>query len=670
MSDPLAGFMCGVVEGFYSKPWSQDQRLDLYDKMKTFGLNTYVYAPKDDAKHRALWRELYVDSELRYLKKLMSKCEETGVTFVYGISPGLDITYSKRKEIALLKAKLEQLKKLGCKGFALLWDDIDTNLPPEDEEAFETLADAQVSVSNEVHAHLGRPPFLLCPVEYCSSRAEPNVRKSSYLKTLGRDLDKDIKVFWTGSKVVSEHISVEEIKELGEVLQRKPVIWDNLHANDYDQQRFYLGPFKGRPSKLIPYLSGVLTNPNCEYSFNVPVLYTLGAWLKSFNDKRGEEYDPIKASKDAIAHFKAEICRKTSVSSVEDKPATKGDGSRENDFQDPDIELLFHLYWLPYSHGPKAKLLLDEFHFLKKHACIMQNVSWNSESRGSDSPESCDQDESPFVFEWIRRYSVFNDCCRKVYRMLDKWTYVPNRELFFDINPYLSNLQVILRACNRYLKWTSMEKCSKPINGGPSLAGLMGGFAGDLQRLYPIQSLASYPLRGAVPSHDYLTVRPLLNKDRNNMKGILKTMSNRHVEQIGESLVKVIASSIVEQSDSQGYVVERDDGKIMALIVATKHVSNIIKAAKKAPYGVSPDEKFDSLTKHDVVAAFFCTQSLLFSKTLSSMFDTFCEGHVKDINHFAIIVDKHEDLVLSFFANLNMRTAHAANSYVVIKKNR
>ena len=55
--------------------------------------------------------------------------------------------------------------------------------------------------------------------------------------------------------------------------------------------------------------------------------------------------------------------------------------------------------------------------------------------------------------------------------MLDKFTYIKNRELFFDINPYLNNLQVILRASNRYLKWVSFEKCAKPINGGPTLAG-------------------------------------------------------------------------------------------------------------------------------------------------------------------------------------------------------
>ena len=31
-----------------------------------------------------------------------------------------------------------------------------------------------------------------------------------------------------------------------QVIKRKPIIWDNLHANDYDLQRVYLGPYIGK----------------------------------------------------------------------------------------------------------------------------------------------------------------------------------------------------------------------------------------------------------------------------------------------------------------------------------------------------------------------------------------------------------------------------------------
>lgn len=44
--------------------------------------------------------------------------------------------------------------------------------------------------------------------------------------------------------MVSHRISAESIEEVSSVLRRPPVIWDNIHANDYDPQRLFLGPYK------------------------------------------------------------------------------------------------------------------------------------------------------------------------------------------------------------------------------------------------------------------------------------------------------------------------------------------------------------------------------------------------------------------------------------------
>jgi len=666
-------FLCGVVEGFYSRPWSVDQRLDLYEKMEKYRLNTYIFCPKDDTKHRALWRQLYTDSELQFLKRLIDKCRENNVTFVYGISPGLDISYSKAKEVGLLKAKLDQLKSAGCGGFCLLWDDIETTLPQEDSHAFESLAEAQIAISNQVFAHLGRPLFLFCPTEYCGNRAYPNVKNSNYLQSLGKKLDKEIKVFWTGSKVVSEIITETEIKEVGEVLQRKPLIWDNLHANDYDQQRLFLGPFKGRTPNLIPFLSGVMTNPNCEYSFNIPVLYTMGSWYQSHVNSCGE-WDSMQASKEAIPHFLAEMKRKTGSFTLDDLPKL----NPEDEFSESEVEFLFHLFWLPHSHGPKAQIMLDEFEFLKKHASLMLELSMDPVKIDQDSTESEESNSSfvevthsTFVLEWMRRFSIFNESCKKIFRMIDKWTYVANRELFFDINPYLNNLQVILRGCSRYLKWVSLEKCQKPINGGPTLAGLMGGFAGDLQRLYPIQSLKNFPLRTVAASHDLLVVRPLLRKEKSQIQKFLVKMSDS-VDQISnlKSMTRVFAASIADQSDCKGYVIEQEKDGVLAFIVATRQISSLLKALKSS---VESDrvkqEKFDQLNKNEMLAAFFCTKDLFYSKALRSMFEAFFEAHVEEDNqNFALIVDKYEDLVLSFLAELKMRKTHEAKSYFVVKR--
>src|SRR5438876_4113584 len=111
--------------------------------MKRFGLGTYLYAPKDDLKHRAYWRELYSVEEAENLSGLIESAKENGIVFYYALSPGLDITYSNAKEIACLKRKLEQVKQLGCGAFALLFDDIEPDICESDKEVFQSFAHAQ-----------------------------------------------------------------------------------------------------------------------------------------------------------------------------------------------------------------------------------------------------------------------------------------------------------------------------------------------------------------------------------------------------------------------------------------------------------------------------------------------------------------------------------------------
>ena len=77
---------------------------------------------------------------------------------------------------------------------------------------------------------------------------------------------------------------MESIEEITSVLKRRPLIWDNMHANDYDQKRLYLGPYTGRPSNLIPRVKGVLTNPNCEYGPNFVAIHTLAQWSRCSSD--------------------------------------------------------------------------------------------------------------------------------------------------------------------------------------------------------------------------------------------------------------------------------------------------------------------------------------------------------------------------------------------------
>jgi len=479
-------FITGVIEGFYNRPWTREQRLDLFIKLGKWGLNSYLYAPKDDSKHRARWRELYTPEECDQLKELVDAADKQGVTFYYGISPGQDMRYCESKEQDLLEAKTRQLQQLGCKGFAVLWDDIEPELTEEDAKHFTSFAEAHCKVTNSLHEALERPKMLLCPVEYCSSRAVPDVADSEYLATLGNTLHPDIKVFWTGANVVSATITASECHELAKVLKRQPLIWDNLHANDYDQSRLLLGPYIGRDAEPRKYLAGAMTNPNCEYSLNIPAILSLADWA----GVSGHHWEPSGLASQARA-----------VTALLEESRREGWGPPQRQLDDDgltedDWDVVCQFFWLPHSHGPMVERLLEDFRWCRDTAPAVRG--WRRLTPG---------EQADTVDTWIDKAARVNSINKQFAFICDVITKIPNRELLYDLIPYLTNVRVILSACSRYLQWVGLRDCRKPLRCGPTLAGLPGGVAGDLMRLYPVQSMDQFPLTGPPPTSSF-TVLP------------------------------------------------------------------------------------------------------------------------------------------------------------------
>ena len=111
--------------------------------------------------------------------------------------------------------------------------------------------------------------------------ARPSVAESAYLRELGERLNPGIDVFWTGPEIVSREIPVASLLELAAILKRKPLIWDNLHANDYDLRRIYFGPYGGRTGGVRDAVRGVLSNPNNEFEANFVPLRTLAMYAQT-----------------------------------------------------------------------------------------------------------------------------------------------------------------------------------------------------------------------------------------------------------------------------------------------------------------------------------------------------------------------------------------------------
>lgn len=445
-------YLAGVIEGFYGRPWTQAQRLTLVSRLAALGLNTYLYAPKDDLRHRARWRELYPAAEAAELAEVISACHRAGVRFVYALAPGLDAAHGSPAGLAALEEKIGQLHAMGGRDFAVLFDDIIPAPASGQLGATEHDAAAQVAFAHHLRACQRRNAsdgrLLFCPTPYCE-RMSGVVTDSRYLQHLGAALDQTIDVLWTGPEIVSEQITAEHAGALASVLRRRPVIWDNLFANDYDLRRLYLGPFAGRPRTLQAATSGVLLNPNCEFEANYVALHTLGAWL------RDADYDPVAASRTAWRDW---------------QPAWRLAGeSKPMDFEL--LELLGASLHLPFALGPGVQEWRDDF------AWLLQQP-----------PEA-----------WGAHGARFFATAQRIGELFDHLTRLENRDLLHTVYRHVWELKEETNLLVGYLRWRQ----AGPVAGSRFLSAehrprtYRGGLVAELQRLLPMQADGSFVPSGS-----------------------------------------------------------------------------------------------------------------------------------------------------------------------------
>lgn len=208
----------GVIEGFYGTPWSNQERIHIFDFLHKENLNTYVYAPKDDPYQRLDWRTLYPPSLLSGMRNLVSAAAQDEVTFVYSISPGMtsasqtavnkSITYSSVSDRKLLESKMDQLRSIG------------------------------------VHS----------------------------------TLNQHIQAIWTGKWVLNNSITSVQAKTITTLFGRKPILWDNYPVNDYTyvqnhKPQLFMGPLEGRDQTLVNHIAGYISNPMIQpYASELPLM--------------------------------------------------------------------------------------------------------------------------------------------------------------------------------------------------------------------------------------------------------------------------------------------------------------------------------------------------------------------------------------------------------------
>jgi protein O-GlcNAcase/histone acetyltransferase len=424
-------FLAGVIEGFYGQHWSLAERMELFDWMSGWGLNTYLYAPKDDLKHRSIWRQLYSASEAAPLGELVRACKERSLRFIYALSPGLDIRYSSEADLTHLKRRFEQMLGLGCAHFALLFDDIPDRMAPEDLKRFRSFASAQSQLANALFRWTReRSPdarFLFCPTPYCGRMAERKLGGDGYLPTIGRELLPEIDVLWTGPEIISRKITVAHARELRRILRRKPLIWDNLHANDYDGRRFYCGPYAGRPLELRREVSGLLSNPNNEFPLNYVPLRTLAEFVRCAGG-----WDPRKAYLSAMREWLPRFATIGQPVALED------------------LILFGDCYYLPHEEGPEAEALFQ---------CARNLLARNPA-------------------QWGQEVKAFRRQAARLREFCARMTELRHRPLFYALSRRLWELREELELLEHYVELKS--KGGPPNVGCHSDFHLPGTFRGGL----------------------------------------------------------------------------------------------------------------------------------------------------------------------------------------------
>jgi len=259
----------GLIEGFYGLPWTWDERLIVTRACAERGMTHYVYAPKDDPKHRSRWRELYSHRKLEGFDRLLSG---SGLTIGFAIAPGLDIDPDDPDDRAALAAKVDQVVGVGVPLVVLALDDL-----PPDHRGAGTRGVDHATLATWLRDHLAdRAALALVPTEYVGTERSP------YLDALAREVPDDVPIGWTGRHVVNDEITAADARMRAASLGgRPPLLWDNYPVNDaLMSDRLFLGPLWGREPDLADVCSGYLANAMVQPRCSLLPLASVAAFVR------------------------------------------------------------------------------------------------------------------------------------------------------------------------------------------------------------------------------------------------------------------------------------------------------------------------------------------------------------------------------------------------------
>ncbi|HLK26089.1 MAG TPA: beta-N-acetylglucosaminidase domain-containing protein [Caulobacteraceae bacterium] len=273
----------GLIEGYYGRPWTWNERESQAEFLQRHGYGFYLYAPKADAYLRTRWREPWPEATQAALERFAGRCRALGLRFGVGLSPFevyLDFNAAAKEALA---RRLADFDALGVQDLGIFFDDMRGDVP--------NLAATQIEILHWIAERSPAARIIFCPTYYSDDVQLDRgfgQRPTGYLEALGAGLDPKIEVFWTGEEVCSREYSPGHLNRVAEQIRRKPVLWDNYPVNDGPRMSpfLYVRAFTGRPGAIGASLSGHAVNPALQ-----PVLSRIPLASLAESYRLGEAYE-------------------------------------------------------------------------------------------------------------------------------------------------------------------------------------------------------------------------------------------------------------------------------------------------------------------------------------------------------------------------------------------
>jgi hypothetical protein len=331
------GFAIRGIKGWY---WTPEQYLEEIPVMAKYKLNflmncyTSMFSSHyPDAWVNEWWKPL-PDDKKKGFAKVIQACKENDITFCFAVHSQLSsprpLKPTSAEDIDQYFQNFAWAQSQGVKWFAVFLDDV--NWGDQGPALGGQQHAAMVNtILSRLRAKDPEAQIVFCPVPYWGDGTPPDHR--AYLEALGKDLNKDAYVVWTGDNVVSPKITRKAAESYRGIVKHRLFLFDNYPVND-SHPTMHLGPVLGRDRDLCEAVSVYMSNPMCpQNQINRIPLLTCADYAYNPN-----AYDPDRSIGQAIAHLaESDVQRSALRELVEAYPGTIRLGS-QNTALNPVVE--------------------------------------------------------------------------------------------------------------------------------------------------------------------------------------------------------------------------------------------------------------------------------------------------------------------------------------------